>query len=47
MSYAPPFGILFGFRSWYILQHWDKYDGDIQPFVTYMEFDKTIEGVIG
>lgn len=46
MTFAPPFGILAGFRSWYILQHWDKYDGEVKPFITYMEFDKEIEGII-
>jgi hypothetical protein len=29
------FGILAGFRSWYILQHCNLYGGDYQPFNTY------------
>lgn len=34
------FGVLAGFRSWYILQHYSVYAGDAKPFITYMEFDK-------
>ena len=41
-----PFGVLAGFRSWYILQHYNKYDGKYKPFVSYMEFDRTFEGEI-
>ena len=40
------FGVLNGFRHWYILQHWDKYEGKNRPFITYMEFDRTFEGEI-
>lgn len=46
VDYAPPFGMLAGFRSWYIMQHYDKYGGDYQPFITMMEFEKTFEGSI-
>ncbi|SEP85694.1 conserved hypothetical protein [Lachnospiraceae bacterium RM5] len=38
--YGIPFGVLAGFRSWYILQHFDEYAGDVKPFITCMEFDK-------
>ena len=38
------FGTLQMFRSWYILQHWDKYDGNYKPFITYIEFEETISG---
>ena len=40
------FGILSMFRYWYILQHYDKYDGDYKPFITYIEFEETISGVL-
>lgn len=30
------------FRSWYILQHWDKYNGTYKPVVTYIEFDMPV-----
>ena len=46
ISFAPPFGILAGFRAWYILQHYDEYAGKYQLFISYMEFDKTFEGTI-
>jgi hypothetical protein len=39
-------GIIAGFRTWYILQHWDKYAGQYKPFITFMEFDREIEGDI-
>ena len=45
-KFAPSFGTLFAFRAWYILQHWDKYEGDYKPFITYIEFDKEIEGTV-
>ena len=40
-GYGTSFGILFGFRSWYILQHWSKYNGDCQPFFNYMTFEES------
>ena len=40
------FGMLFAFRAWYILQHYDKYNGAYKPFITYAEFDRTFEGAI-
>ena len=40
------FGILAGFRSWYILQHCNLYGGDYQPFITYASFEKTVQGSI-
>ena len=40
------FGILAGFRSWYILQHCNLYGGDYQPFITYASFKKTVKGNI-
>lgn len=46
ISFVPPFGILAGFRAWYILQHYDEYAGKYQPFISYMEFDKTFGGTI-
>ena len=38
------FGMLAMFRYWYILQHYDKYDGDYKPFITYVEFEETVGG---
>lgn len=38
------FGVLAGFRSWYILQHWDEYNGDYQPYFSYMSFEETVSG---
>ena len=40
------FGLLAMFRYWYILQHYDKYDGDYKPFITYIVFEETISGVL-
>ncbi|MCM1083311.1 MAG: VWA domain-containing protein [Clostridium sp.] len=40
------FGILAGFRSWYIIQHCNLYGGDYQPYISYMIFEKTISGGI-
>lgn len=40
------FGILAGFRAWYILQHYDEYGGNYKPFITYIEFEETIQGNI-
>ncbi len=39
------YGILPGFRGWYILQHCNFYQGN-QPFITYMVFEKPIPGEI-
>mgnify|MGYP000389943016 FL=1 len=36
------FGILAGFRSWYILQHCNLYGGDYQPFNTYASLKKQL-----
>ena len=38
------FGLIDGFRAWYILQHWDIYDGKYKPFISFMEFDRVVEG---
>ena len=35
---------LAGFRSWFVLQHYDEYDGKYKPFVTVMEKDIPFEG---
>lgn len=40
------FGILLGFRSWYILQHYNEYNGEYKPFITTIEFEETISGQI-
>ena len=37
-------GILAGFRSWFILQHYDKYAGNYKPFKTYVTIDLPIFG---
>lgn len=37
---------LAGFRSWYVLQHYDQYNKQFMPFVDYMEFDVPFEGRI-
>lgn len=38
------FGMLAGFRCWYILQHWDEYDGNYQPYFSYMSFEESFSG---
>ena len=38
------FGLIDCFRAWYILQHWDVFKGKYKPFITIVEFDRTIEG---
>ena len=38
------FGALAGFRSWFILQHYDKYDGKYKPFKTVVTIDYPIFG---
>lgn len=40
------FGILLEFRSWYILQHYNEYNGEYKPFITTIEFEETINGQI-
>lgn len=40
------FGTFQGFRFWYILQHYDKYNGKYKPFITTIEFEETIKGVV-
>ncbi len=38
------YGYLAGFRAWFVLQHYDGYNGQYKPFVTIMEFDIPFEG---
>lgn len=38
------YGVLSGFQSWYILQHYDQYKGQFLPFLTLMEFSTTFSG---
>ncbi len=45
-AFVIKFGKIEGFRSWYILQHYDKYEGEVKPFITYVTFDETIKGEI-
>lgn len=40
------FGILAGFRAWYILQHYEEYNQAYKPFLTLMEFEVTFTGNI-
>ena len=40
------FGEKIGFRSWYILQHYEEFDGEVRPFITYITFEETIKGSI-
>lgn len=35
---------LAGFRSWFVLQHYDFFDGKYLPFVDIMEFEESFEG---
>ncbi len=35
---------LAGFRAWFVLQHYDEFDGKYKPFVTLMEMDIPFEG---
>ncbi|UVI29389.1 DUF3289 family protein [Paenibacillus spongiae] len=35
---------LAGFRAWFVLQHYDEYDGKYKPFVSLMEMDIPFEG---
>ena len=39
------FGLLVGFRSWFILQHLDRLN--FKPFVTKIEMDHTFSGTVG
>ena len=38
------YGPLAGFRSWYVLQHYNEYNGAYRPFLTMIEFDVTVSG---
>ena len=38
------FGAIRGFRSWYILQHYSKYNGKYKPFKTVVTIDYPISG---
>ncbi len=40
------FGLMQGFRAWYIIQHWDAYNFKYKPYITYIEFEETIKGSI-
>ena len=40
------YGPLAGFRSWYILQHNEEYNGAYKPFVTVIRFEIPFEGSI-
>ncbi len=42
----PEYVIIPGFRSWFILQHYDKYKGKYKPFKTIVEIDYPISGKI-
>ncbi|MCQ6268399.1 DUF3289 family protein [Fictibacillus sp. WQ 8-8] len=35
---------LAGFRAWFVLQHYDEYDGKYKPFVSLMEMNIPFEG---
>ncbi|UOK59071.1 DUF3289 family protein [Bacillus sp. OVS6] len=35
---------LAGFRAWFVLQHYDEYNGKYKPFVSVMEMDIPFEG---
>ena len=39
-------GYLTGFRSWYVLQHFDEYNQAFKPFLTLIEFDDTLTDTI-
>ena len=38
------FGFLAGFRAWYILQHFDRFNGAYKPFVTVINFEVPFSG---
>ena len=40
------YGLLGGFRAWYILQHNKEYNGNYKPFVTVVNFDVPFSGTI-
>ena len=40
------FGIIAMFRYWYIMQHYDKYNGNYKPFITYVIFEEKVKGTI-
>lgn len=40
------FGILQGFRSWYILQHYDSYKGTYVPFKVKVTIDYEFSGML-
>lgn len=40
------YGLLVGFRDWYILQHFKDYNGAYKPFVTKMSFDVSFSGTL-
>jgi len=40
------YGILSGFRSWYILQHYEKYKEKYNPFKVKVEIEYPFEGVL-
>jgi len=41
------YGFIAGFRSWYILQHYDKFNSKYKPFKTIVSIDFPISGRIG
>ena len=43
---VPAFGLLYGFRAWLILQHYDKYDGLYRPYISYMKFNRSFSGTL-
>jgi len=43
---VPSFGLLYGFRAWHILQHYDEYDGAYRPYISYMKFYRSFDGTI-
>lgn len=42
------YGNLYGFKSWYILQHYNSsgFGGSHKPFITYVEFDVNVNGIL-
>ena len=42
----PDYAAISGFRSWFILQHYDKYEGKYKPFKTVVEIEYPISGKI-
>ncbi|MBO5690246.1 MAG: DUF3289 family protein, partial [Spirochaetaceae bacterium] len=37
---------LAGFRSWFFLQHYNRFDGRFKPFITEMTFTVPLAGVL-